>query len=287
MNLRNFTYLSADPFCTVDMEYSLKKIISENKHHILGKIKKNLLNFFNPLFWNKLLSPFGILLFISVGLVFFDRNRDGRRLFFIILVILIINFLFYIPFLFLDRFFVPFKPLILIVFLASLSSFLEFLKERKYISGVLIYLLIFCVPVSLAYAGKVIYRMDPDEDVLKSLGFFERLKTVVPEDGIVLSDVSPRIALFSGRKAVRLPFKPGEIKSIDSDYIRIDYIIISKDIASEQGWDRYREVVRKDVLFGIFNRVDDEGDFFIFKRTHERPPSPAVPSSHSGHSRAC
>ena len=63
----------------------------------------------------------------------------------------------------------------------------------------------------------------------KRLHSLDKLKRIV-EGKVVLSDISYKIALFCDTRAIRAPIDPAEISKIDSGYLKIDYIVLSKKL---------------------------------------------------------
>jgi hypothetical protein len=50
------------------------------------------------------------------------------------------------------------------------------------------------------------------------------------EGSLIASDISEQVSLFTGRRTLRLPAEPAELLEIDTEYIQVDYVLLSRDL---------------------------------------------------------
>lgn len=136
------------------------------------------------------------------------------------------------------RYYVPFRPLILAVGMCELVSCLRRLgsaKVRSIVSAVGISLLA-VIGVYQYYAVYMAHQEAPDlnktwpvlrEEDRKA---YELVKELTSNKAVIASDISPEVCFVTERRSLRLPQNPKELLEIHDRYIRIDYILIGRQI---------------------------------------------------------
>lgn len=154
-----------------------------------------------------------------------------------------------------SRLYVPLRPLLLLVAVGGVAQLVDRAAEparAAMLRGV--------VAVLLLGAGAYAYGTDAlgGHSPVGGMRHARRIaaKTrglcyFLEPDAIVVSDVSARITLYCGNKTIRLPDPPGDLLTIDRDYLPVDYVFLSPSVmkdVSVPGRRAVRDGVRASLL---------------------------------------
>jgi len=190
-------------------------------------------NIFSPPYWANSFRRMLIFLpfFAFISLLRLARTSGEKYRFFIwsTLALILATFLLISLTVYSVRSYVMFRPLIVIMgtneLIILLRSTFAFRPIQVGLNTLLVLL-----------AGYLLVSATIDhKDIPAPLSQFDQktydiVNRRTQEGSLIASDISEQVSLFTGRRTLRLPAEPAELLEIDTEYIQVDYVLLSRDL---------------------------------------------------------
>ena len=217
-------YAPADLFTVVDRYGSA--ILTKFFHNVSE-------NIFSPPYWANSFRRMLIFLpfFALTSLLRLARTSSEKYRFLVwtTLALILATFLLISLTVYSVRSYVMFRPLIVIMgtneLIMLLRSTFGFRSIQVGLSTLLVLL-----------AGYLLVSATIDhKDIPAPLSQFDQktydiVNRRTEEGSLIASDISEQVSLFTGRRTLRLPAEPAELLEIDTEYIQVDYVLLSRDL---------------------------------------------------------
>lgn len=191
---------------------------------------------FSPRYWAEMLSPAGLYLLPLFILAFLRRQQGGRRVAsfkWVVLALLVCNFLVVGLVLPLGRMFSAFRSPVILIALWQLDELAGMFGGKRFggiARNVLFGLVLLAGCVRLGHTIREHHRRP-----LRNPALFASVRELagsIEEGSVVASDESFLFALLAERRSVRLPDDPADLLEIDERYLPIDYVFLSRRVTS-------------------------------------------------------
>jgi hypothetical protein len=223
----------------VDLELRLhapvevEEVVRQYREVILHKFTSNLMKFFSPAYWA---NNFRGMLVLFPGLFIFSLVRhvdrgEYDRLKWNAALLLLLTFLLISLTVDSVRYYLLFRPLILVV---AFSELFFFISRRTSLPAVLLTALpLITLGTGLIWLAVQVYQHTvlPPVQSRFALRTYEALREKASRETVIASDISERISLFTGARTIRLPDDPNDLLEIDREFLQVDYVLFSRDLS--------------------------------------------------------
>ncbi len=209
-------------------------------------------------------------LFLCLVSLFHSAARPCRALPWAVLLLVGGNFLLMCMANHEARYYAPFRPLVIIAGMAALLALIGLVNKTPYRRALAVGTLVALAGVAITqyYSVAAAHQAVRDAETQpfpplspEDLQAYARLREITEPGTIFASDVSDEVALFTERRAIRLPEIPTELLELDQDFLPIDYVLAGRRTLSwrrvQYGYKPYAEFFESPEFLARFERVEE------------------------------
>jgi hypothetical protein len=201
---------------------------------IAGKFFENISrDFFSPSYWVNSFRGIPVLFPVFFFAALVDRgmarNPLARRLKWILLVLILATFLVISLTVYSVRYYLMFRPLILVLAFIEIDRLLQQLAGRWRLDTLGIAVLLLFGMAQLGWNGFEHRRIPPLESSFDRRTY-EILAGKVDPGVIFAADIPEKLSYSTGARCLPLPGDPQELLEINDHYLPINYVLLSKEL---------------------------------------------------------